>query len=382
MYMKGYLDAILKLGCDALVIAPQNMLDQFPAETFTRTGCRCHVWEPARIFAGGQSPNAIAEALWLDLGKALDRSAVECGRYPQLLLHLYFDAFVTELLHPRCIRRSVHCPIAGLWFKPPQPLRPSLRAYAKRLIRYGRRYRVLRSRQCVAVLLLDPDGAASIPGRMPRILPVPEFTCIAMPDVVPPVVASLQAHSGGRRICSLIGSIDARKGVRAFLDAAATAPADEWCFMMAGTVAWHTFDTETRAQLRQLSERPSCRVMLIDEWLDEQALNALVAESDLLHACYEDWLYSSNMLCKAAAFDTPVIGYEYGYLGRNIHAFQLGVLVPPGTSMASYFARGFAEAVSSLRRSLRFQDGCRRYLTRNRPEALVAALKPLLQELQ
>jgi len=232
------------------------------------------------------------------------------------------------------------------------------------------------------LLLLDPEAARIVPGhRRIRIIAAPEFTDASLPQVVPPLLETILHRARGRRICCLVGSIDRRKGVKGFLKAAALAPVTEWFFVMAGRVAWHTFPDEIRDVLHDALSTDGERVMLVDQWIAADTLNAIIQASDLLHACYEDWPYSSNMLCKAAALGTPVIGSPAGYIGRNLSRYELGFTPPPGTQLEGLFVSGFGDLVAAFKRSDAFAAGCRRYLAANDHAALVAAMDCLLSKM-
>jgi hypothetical protein len=334
-------------------------------------------WETTSILRDpARSAEAKAVRLWKSLGELLDANSSNRKRYPDFLVHLFVDSFVTELLPRTAIEEHIRCPFAGLWFKPPTPLGWGGRDLAKRIIRWGRRYQALRSPLWASILLLDPvgHGHLSRDGR-PDVVGVPEFSVTALPPVMPPLVAEVRRRAAGRRICALVGSVEGRKGVRAFLRTAAAAPAKEWFFVIAGQAAWETIDDELRDEIGRLTSGPDSRVFLVDRWLDDETLNAIVAASGLLHACYEHWPYSSNMLCKAAAFRVPAIVAEEGYLGRMVRAYGLGLTVPSGEQMPARFSPGFADEMASFATGPTFLEGCGRYLALNRPEALVDALR-------
>jgi hypothetical protein len=378
MYAGVYADALTALGADVGLIAPEALVEAMPA---TARGAAMVVsWDPAPILRDrALSAEAKACRLWESLGAVLDRGRAVWGRYPDCIVQLFIDSFVTELLPRAVIEENLGCPFAGLWFKPPRPLGWGGRDLAKRIVRWGRRYQTLRSPLWAAILLLDTVGSShlSCHGR-PQVIGVPEFSVTTLPVVEPPLVTEIRRRAAGRRICALVGSLEGRKGVRAFLRSAVVAPADEWFFVMAGKAAWDTFDEESRAALRRLTMEPHSRVLLADRWLDDETLNAVVAASGLLHACYERWPYSSNMLCKSAAFHVPALVADEGYLGRMVRDFGLGMTVPSGEHMPARFVTGFAVEVASYAARHAFREGCDRYLAANRPEALVNALRSVL----
>jgi glycosyltransferase involved in cell wall biosynthesis len=381
MYVSGYLRALLQIGCDVMVIAPNSLLAALPVGANDQASVQRVPWEVADQLPLQASPEERAEKLWQALGKTLAVEALESGRYPNVVLLVYLDSFITELLRPDVATRAVSCPVVGLWFKPPQTLRFRWREQIRRLVRLGRRYRLFRSPRFAALLLLDPEAVGTIPGRPSRIITVPEFTDTSLPAACPALVAGMLERAAGRSISCLVGSIDARKGVGGFLEAAAAADAKDWFFVIAGKVLWDTLNPEVRRVLSDSSLAAENTLMLVDEWCPPETLNAIIAESDLLYACYENWPYSSNMLCKAAALGTPVIARDEGYIGRNVRNFSLGVLVPPGAAIAEQFHTGFGEAVASHAASPTFDAGCRQYLASNDLDALVASLEPLLRQL-
>lgn len=383
MYAQGYLRALSRIGCDVMMLGPPALLENLTVPTGLKQGVTLVPWVASNDHKAVCDAETHAGLLWKSLGTTLSAAAAAApGRYPDLIVLLYLDAFITELLPASVIGGNVACPVAGLWFKPPRTGRLRCREHFRRLTRLGRRYRLFQSPLFYALLLLDIEAARAVPGhRRMRIIAAPEFTDAALPQAAPPILEMIRHRACSRRIYCLVGSIDRRKGVEGFLKAAALAPAKDWFFVMAGRVAWHTFPDEIRDALRNALSPDGSRVMLVDEWVATDTLNAIIQASDLLHACYEDWPYSSNMLCKAAALGTPVVGTPAGYIGRNLIRYDLGFTPPPGTPLEGLFVSGFGDLVSEFKRSVAFAAGCRRYLAANDHDALIAAMNCLLSRM-
>jgi hypothetical protein len=381
MYAAAYAGALAALDADVRLVVPPALVRAMPS--VGTSSAAVVPWEATSILRDSAcSAEAKASRLWKSLGGVLDVHSREWNRYPDFVVHLFVDSFVTDLLPRTAIEGRIRCPFAGLWFKPPTPLGWGGRDVAKRIIRCGRRYQALRSPLWASILLLDPVGHGHLSrDGHPQVVGVPEFSVTALPAVMPPLVAEVRRRAAGRRICALVGSVEGRKGVRAFLRTAAAAPADEWFFVMAGKAAWETIEDDLRGEIGRLTSGPDSRVFLVDRWLDDETLNAVIAASGLLHACYEHWPYSSNMLCKAAAFRVPAIVAEEGYLGRMVRAYGLGPTVPSGEQMPARFSAGFADEMASFAAGPAFLEGCGRYLAANRPEALVDALRSGLGDL-
>lgn len=386
MYAAVYSQAFMQLGCDVWLMGPLGLFEAMPAPEDGSESDRIRrvPWDcTALLHASGMNGHERVTALWASLGQCLECASRLHGRYPDVMVHLYLDSFISEMFPRQVAEASIHCPFAGLWFKPCRPLTWSFRDVAKRVIRAGRRYRLLRSERLMALLLLDTVGqdhlAAS--GR-PQLIAVPEFTTTALPSVESPLVARIRDRAAGRQINSLVGSLEGRKGIKAFLRVAAGAPPDEWLFVMVGKAVPDTFDQETKDLLRNLSEGDAARVLVEDRWLDEADLNAVVAASGLLHVCYEEWPYSSNMLCKSTAYGVPAVGCNEGYIGRAIRTYGLGVAVTSGDDLPGLFVPGFADQIGSLKQSSAFRDGCRRYAEANNPTMLVEAMRPLVDSIR
>ena len=375
MYAAVYATAFAALGADVLLVAPESLVHAMPH--LGRAAVTVVPWDTTPILADpAVHVDEKAMRLWKSLGEVLDSNARVMDRYPDYLVHLFVDSFITELMPRSVVDAHVRCPFAGLWFKPPRPLGWSARDIAKRIVRWGRRYASLRSPRWAAILLLDTAGYGHLsPGGQPRIVGVPEFSVSSVPPVEPAITKEIREHAAGRRICSLVGSLEGRKGMRAFLRSAAVAPEDEWFFVIAGKAAWDTFDAESRETLERLRSGTDRRVYLADRWFDDETLNSVVAASGLLHACYDRWPYSSNMLCKAAAFRVPVIAAEEGYLGRKTVQYGLGFTVPEGHQMPGRFVTGFAADVASFAARQAFVEGCSKYVADNSPDALVSTLR-------
>lgn len=382
MYAAVYAQALRELGCDVWLAAPAAMIAAMPplegGDKVDGT-LTMQPWEPPASPAVGVRTETLAARRWEALGESIDRAARAAGRYPDLLLLLWLDDFIAEILPREAVEERIRCPFAGLWFKPSPRLPPTWREAAKRVLRVGRRFPILRSSRCVGILLLDASDSGHLSRRgVPPLLEVPEVSVSRLPAAEPELVADIRRRAGGRSIYSVVGSLEGRKGLAAFLRAAAGAPADEWFFVMAGRLQRGTLDATSVALLDRLTAGPTPPVLLADRWLDDDTLNAVVACSSLVHVYYNDWPYSSNMLCKTAAWDVPAIGGTAGYIGRMIRDYDLGFNVGSAADLAARFAPGFAAEVAAFRGTTAFLDGCSRYRAANNPAALRRELGRLL----
>lgn len=385
MYAALYARVLRELGCDVWLVAPPGMIAAMPSaepRSAAAGSLSIRPWEPpARPAPGTARVEVHVARLWESLGAEIDRAAAAEGRYPTLVLHLYFDDFISEVSTARAVEERIHCPFAGLWFKPPPRWPPNTRESLKRLLRVGRRYPSLRAAPCAGVLVFDAGATRHLSRRgRPPFFEVPEVSNAVLPPKEPELVAEIRRQAAGRSVYSMVGSIDGRKGLRDFLQAAEAAPVGEWFFVMAGCLIKNDVDERSSRMFERLSAGPAPRLMLVDEWLDDETLNAIVAGSSLLHVCYKDWPYSSNMICKSAVHRVPAIGRKKGYIGGMIRRYDLGIVLPPDGSLAARFVPGFAAEVADFTRSEAFLGGCSRYLAANNPDVLGDTLVHLLEK--
>lgn len=390
MYAAVYAGVLRRLGCDVWLAATDGLIASMPAiegvsdpaEGATGAGGSFTVrpWHPPnpsgtdRVRSGD-----LAARRWQAVGGLLDAASRETGRYPDIVLLLWFDDFITEVLPRQAIESRIRCPFVGLWFQPPPPWPRNWREAVKRLLRVGKRYPSIRSRLCAGILVLDASDAThlrSFGGS--AVVEVPEVSTSRPPAVEPALVADVRRRAEGRAIFSLVGSLEGRKGLRPFLEAAAVAPTDEWVFVMAGKLQRHTIEPRTIKLLESLTSGRDARVLLVDRWLENETLDSIVACSNLLHVYYYDWRYSSNIICKAAACDVPVIGGTEGYIGRMIREYDLGFSVRRPADLTGRFVPGFAAEVAAFGGSVRFRDGCNRYRAVNNQAVLETVCARLL----
>jgi hypothetical protein len=117
MYAAVYAQAFAALGMDVWLLAPPGLLRAMPAvEEMPTTTIP---WEVLRSDGQSTEPGEeISVRLWKSLGRALEAHALESNDYPDFLVLLYLDSFISELLPRAVIESSVRCRFAGLWFKP------------------------------------------------------------------------------------------------------------------------------------------------------------------------------------------------------------------------------------------------------------------------
>jgi len=381
MYIAGYWRALRALGCDVIFVGPPRLADAaeaawLPATCEIPTAARVS-WDPAANGALHGLSGAVASAiLWRSLKDVLR------GRAVDLVFLLSLDTFVTEFT-PLSAVDALPWRFSGLWFRPPSARPLSLREATRRIVRIGRMFQPLQSEKCAPVLVLGEATEIEHLRAFTRhgVVSAPEFSTYGRSSTVSPAVARLLGRIGTRRAVALVGSLEPRKGVREFIRAAAANDGSDWVYVLAGRLYRDHFDRRTLETIEQLANEDGTRLIIHDGWLQACELNDIVAAVDLMFLCYNRWRFSTNFLCKTAAFRVPVLAYRTGYIGRMVRRFGLGVCVRDESEAIGMLHQPELSArIEAIRRSRQFAQGCEAYLALNSVAGVTASLSALVSE--
>ena len=118
MYAAVYAEVFRSLGCDVWLTAPAPLIAAMPRSVDPDTDAcslTLHPWQPpGPPVEGPIRSERLAACRWQALGSILDESSRTAGRYPDLVVPLWFDDFIAEILPRRAVESSIRCPFAGL----------------------------------------------------------------------------------------------------------------------------------------------------------------------------------------------------------------------------------------------------------------------------
>ena len=179
----------------------------------------------------------------------------------------------------------------------------------------------LRSKNCVGVGILNEYSAKGLETFQRHILLFPDFADLSAPATNYPLLRKLKERARGRKVISLLGSINFRKGIKLLLESIPLLPKDEYFFLIAGK---SSLTAQQENDLRAFGESRNNCLFSLEKIPDESCFNALIAESDLIFAAYKQFTGSSNLLTKAAAFRKPVIVSRGLCMGRRVEQYGTG----------------------------------------------------------
>lgn len=136
----------------------------------------------------------------------------------------------------------------------------------------------------------------------------------------------IQQAAADRKIISLLGDQNKRKGTIVFLEAIAQSTQKDRLFVLAGSISSEEDERNILTLIEKYGLRDSNNCYFHFESLPDGAeFNALVKISDVLFALYHNsGPFSSNLLTKAAAFHKPVLVNKGTLLEKRVQKYSTG----------------------------------------------------------
>ncbi len=135
----------------------------------------------------------------------------------------------------------------------------------------------------------------------------------------------------GRKIISILGSIDKRKSVFTLLDTAQLTQNNNYFFLIAGESRFDSYNQMEIDRLQMINKiGPDNCFTYYYTLTDGIEFNALINISDIVFASYLDFPFSSNLLTKTAYFKKPVIVSNQGCMAYRVIKYKLGITIQQG----------------------------------------------------
>ena len=182
----------------------------------------------------------------------------------------------------------------------------------------------LKHLNCVGIGVLNEFSIEPLRAWQPNIDRLPDFADLSAPNKEYTLAQEIANKASGRKIVSLLGSINKRKGVDLLLRTIERMAHDEFFFVIAGKSSLTADETE---QLLSFANKHTNMVVSLERIPTEADFNALVAQSDVIFAVYQQFTGSSNMLTKAAAFEKPVVVATKQCMGKRVEEYKIGIAI-------------------------------------------------------
>jgi hypothetical protein len=184
----------------------------------------------------------------------------------------------------------------------------------------------LRNKRNMGIGVLNEYSIDSLrPFCKKEIVLFPDFADLSEPDFSYPLYQRLQEKARDRKVVSIIGSLNRRKGTELFRQCIEKMSPQSYFFFMAGR---SSLEKDEEEQFRHLEETRDNCLFSFEKIPDESSFNALVSGSHLIFAVYRHFTGSSNLLTKAAAFHKPIIVSKSFCMGKRVTTYRTGLAVP------------------------------------------------------
>jgi len=263
-------------------------------------------------------------ALWKYAAEQVGAIVKEQRAKPDLVLFMKIDDYVGTIVPPPCMDMVFPFPWAGLFIH----LDFSDDGTAMTGGRIQLRNQVLRTRNCTAVTTFQEQYLKRLEifsGK--RVLRCPDVTGETYRSYTD-LSRAVAEKARGRKIISLLGGLDERKGLTAFFDVACQNSRKDLFFLMAGKMLLPHASEEIRMFRERIAgQEPENCYFHLNFLKDENEINSLVKISDVLFLVYGAGFseYSSSMLTKAALFRKPVLVRGGSLLGSRVEKYGTGM---------------------------------------------------------
>ena len=265
---------------------------------------------------------------------------------PDLVFFPWLDSYLGVFLFPFIHKIIFPFAWSGIYFHPIYLRVKAVNRLRQRV--HETTAKIFMSDKCMGVAVLD-EGISSSLQKLVGDKPVTVFPDVAdasAPDSDYSVIKKIKAKAKNRKIVLLAGSLEKRKGFLTLLETAFNSPSEDFFFVFAGRLYESTFSEDELGLIEHLAfDPPENCFFFFKEIPKEAQFNALIAVSDVIFACYNDFPHSSNMLTKAALFNKPIIVSNRYCMGEMVNKYRLGATINEGDY------RGCIKAIMDLTKS-------------------------------
>jgi glycosyltransferase involved in cell wall biosynthesis len=193
---------------------------------------------------------------------------------------------------------------------------------------------LLTSKKCKSIGAFDEKSSGILQREIGKpVITLPDIIDDTEPDTTFWMNHKIRELSNGRKIISLLGALDKRKGLLTFMHSIERLNTNNFFFVFAGKLNESSFSSEDLAYIREITANHTDNLFFYPQRIpDEAQFNSLIVASDLLFASYIDFTVSSNLIGKAAMFRKPIIVSQGFYMEELVERYRLGMAIKQGDS--------------------------------------------------
>lgn len=331
MYMRFFSKILLEQNFRVIIFFPKPeeiqtwINSKYPSLSDHLHCFQFHESQPSQFFFNHFRSMLTALRHWKRAKESIERVAHQIGYSPDVVFFAMLDFYTSALLPYRIVDIIFPYKWSGLYFHP-WHLRIGQRFSWIRRFAFDKDS-IFKSRNCRAIAVLDEGIISKLKekAKYKTIIAFPDITDESKPDVTCSLAQDIRNKANGRRIISLLGSLERRKGLLTLIE---VAKRTNFFYVFAGRFHGATFSEEELSQIREFKESaPGNCFFHFDYIVNDAKLNELFSLSDVLFAVYENFPSSSNILTKAALYRKPVLVNKKYCMGERTQIFNMGICV-------------------------------------------------------
>jgi glycosyltransferase involved in cell wall biosynthesis len=306
--------------------------------------------------------------------KVVDETVLLTNKSPDLVFFSTIDPYIGPYTSQYEIDYYFPYPWSGLYMKPQDIIEKwKYSAYRKSILNPNH---ILQSRRCKSIgIFIEPcaEPLSRLIGK--PVVTFPDIVNKSTPDLSHVIIKDIIKQSRGRKIISLLGSLEKRKGLLTLLQAAKKLPEEDFFFVFAGQLSKSSF-TENELLLIDNMNLPNAYFFL-RRIPEESTFNGIISISSIVFAAYINFPFSSNLVGKAAYFNKPLLVSFGSYMASEVKTNRLGESAKEGNiqdvqdKIIQMTSEEYLDAFA-------LDNGCKEYVDKNSYFNFQVKLKQLL----
>lgn len=265
---------------------------------------------------------------WLDFRDITRAIKRNCLDRDALVFILWLDTYISRYLPAIAVDLTLPAKFAGLYFHPAH-LKPAgeVGRYERDLLFF---IPLFQSKKLAFVGGFDDLMMSKLANRYRGVIfrTLPDIAEKHEPDIGNNLIQEILAKARGRNIVALTGSLDHRKNILAFFEAARDCTDDDLFFVCVGNLHRERFPEGQLEVIQSLAAEHRERIFLHDGFISsDQVFDALFVISAVIFAVYRHFPASSNMIVKAALYGVPIIVSDEHLMGELVAEYRLGTVI-------------------------------------------------------
>jgi glycosyltransferase involved in cell wall biosynthesis len=260
---------------------------------------------------------------WIYAHKKISALQKKEGRRPDFVFFLKLEDYIKTLIPKKIVDHLFPYPWIGLIVH--------LNIFNEKQRQLISTSAVLQSKNCKGIFILQEDCIDQLRALIPQnVYQLPDFTYESSAEESP-LVRDIQQKANGRKIISLLGGQEKRKGTFLLYEIAQRTKENPWFYVFAGKMLLPKAERELELFKNHIAKKSNTNCYFhLDYLKNDEEFNAIIKISDVIFTVYQSFPpYSSNIPTKAAFFHKPIVTHSNSLLAQRVDKSRIGLHCQP-----------------------------------------------------